>query len=833
MMEQLEPSRRSASHGAFRKSSYIHGSLDSRAVSSQGPPRARWCGNENTNLVSRPSTIASKLEITTETRNISVSSNTTVAWARPVHLPLQPRTNCSDKIAINPLNPESATTPWLQDDRQRLPSYRNTNPSVVSTYNPGNHENALSYSYSPLGDSGRRSYSMTSCDLRPPNERSTGSLRCQLSGLPPQPFPTLPRSTRLRRHGLRPLLLSPAQTRCVDHGGIVGTDRISHRTVRGSYNAAHPPSVRQLPLIQSRSEASCLAQALLNHDGTNGSPDPPSTLSAPMAFRGSRIHDYFEADLLDQGPRTSSITSIAEAYQDLRASVTPQSGSFYYDYTEDFDNTPSESMCHPRALDQGLDAELGDGTADPPEAGDMTPPSSSNDMSVKTLPVIRTIYESCPGQPRNAYSAPDIGDCQRLCTSQLVFGQNSRDALDFINLDEKYSSTSTSPGRRIEGAVVLGDNDPGLGIKGLHTQASNEAIRRRNFKSPAPMSSNDQFPVGADRTLHPPGRSETPILAPKPISPAFRLEANNHKTSRLMKRLPSLSDGQTKCTSTMGDPFFNENDFPVLPTPLSRSNLTTPQSPLGTPLPFNTLGENEDNLAQGDLNGHEVGRGVVPNSMPILGDSSSVALVVPCSFSCCHTGGRMEQGCIGNEFTETWTDKFCTGKPTNTTKSQSKRKLLPGGLTEPSKDCHGIMSSPDSRILDEGCNIPPEKFGVQTAEACVSNQPRYPPLPTDHPNIHESTAAIPRVGASFFSNSSSDEPVRAGLKRRLSDFRARLVEPRRHKDVPVTSSSAVQASGGVAAKSKSTSAVDRGIWWKVSVWMKTAKLAVTTRARKK
>ena len=224
-MEHLETSRRSASHGAFKKTSYVHGSLDSRAVSSQGLPRARWCGNENTNLRSQPSPIASKLEVTTETRNIGVS-NTTVAWARPVHLSLQPRTNCSDKIAINPLNPESATTPWLQDDRQRLPSYRNTNPSVVSTYSPGSHEYALSYL--PLGDSGRRSYSMTSCDSRPRNERSTGSLRCQLSGLPPQPFPTLPRSTRLRRHGLRPLLLSPAQTRCVDHGGIVGTDRISH-----------------------------------------------------------------------------------------------------------------------------------------------------------------------------------------------------------------------------------------------------------------------------------------------------------------------------------------------------------------------------------------------------------------------------------------------------------------------------------------------------------------------------------------------------------------------------------------------------------------------------
>lgn len=574
-----------------------------------------------------------------------------------------------------------------------------------------------------------------------------------------------------------------------------------------------------------------------------------------MAFRGSRIHHYFEADLLDQGPSTSSITSIAEAYQGLHASVTPPPGSFYYDYTEDFDNTPSESMCHPGALDQDLDAELGDGTADPPEAGNMTPASSSNDVSVKTLPVNRTIYESCPGQPGNAHSAPDVGDSQRLCTSQLVFGQNSRDALDFINLDEKYSSTSTSPGRRIEGAVVLGDNDPGLGIKGLHTQASNEAIRRRSFKSPAPMSSNDKFPVGDDRTLHPPGRSETPILAPKPISSAFRLEANNHRTSRLMKRLPTLSDGQTKCTSTMEDPFFNDIDFSVLPTPLSRSNLTTPQSPPGTPLPFNTWGENEDNLAQGDLNGHEVGSGVVPNAMPILGDSSSVALVVPCSFS--YTGERMEQGCIGNEFTETWTDKICAGKPTNTTKSQSKLKLLPGGLTEPSEDRHGIMNSPGSRTLDEGCNIPPEKLGVQTAEGCVSNQPIYPPLPTDHPNIHESTAAIPRVGASFFSNSSSDKPVRAGLKRRLSNFRARLVESCRHKDVPVTSSSAAQASGVVAgeageaggvvptfaldstrpirgtAKPKSTSAVDQRLWRKVSVWVKTAKLAVTTRARKK
>ncbi|RSL72823.1 hypothetical protein CEP54_000773 [Fusarium duplospermum] len=131
----------------------------------------------------------------------------------------------------------------------------------------------------------------------------------------------------------------------IDYSRMVGIDRVSQRTVHWSHKPRGHRGHHMYPPLSLRPDFSRSTSSLPSHP----SPGPyqygpgPGRSRTPnrMQYWGPRPQ-YRQTSSSDHSIRSASLTSIVEMYQGmpLDTNMPPArgTGSFYYDYTEEFEN---------------------------------------------------------------------------------------------------------------------------------------------------------------------------------------------------------------------------------------------------------------------------------------------------------------------------------------------------------------------------------------------------------------------------------------------------------------------------------------------------------------
>ncbi|KAL6788289.1 hypothetical protein J3E68DRAFT_416489 [Trichoderma sp. SZMC 28012] len=353
--------QRSASHSSLR-SQYRY---QTRMINytNPRPPAQRYplrSVNENVALLRSPDPLESMLKTTTETGDIGIFSigpnSSSAAFARPKRSRSHPReANLPLPARFSGYDDGYYCRP---DSPKRLRSYRDTTSEIISLYGSESQKTLLS-SVSPTSiDDDPRSYSMTTTSSkRIPSQKSTGTLQSQSSGggfqRPRSPFPY---PTRLKRPGVRPASPALRENGDIDYSRMVELDRFSQRTIHGSYKPTynHGPR-RPLPMAfrpdVNRSTSSLPSRTL--HSPYLYAPVPcyargPNS-SLPWGF--ARQPNRHQRGSIDQSTRSASLTSIVEMYDRPMTSNSncapppvQSPGSFYYDYSEQFEDQPPWDM---------------------------------------------------------------------------------------------------------------------------------------------------------------------------------------------------------------------------------------------------------------------------------------------------------------------------------------------------------------------------------------------------------------------------------------------------------------------------------------------------------
>ncbi|KAH7359049.1 hypothetical protein B0T11DRAFT_285651 [Plectosphaerella cucumerina] len=287
------------------------------------------------------------LKTTTETGDIGIFSISYSPFPVPGHSRQVSRSRPSLDDSISTrlgLRERHETT--HRDDRRRLPSYRDTASEIISLYGSNSRSHTSYGVRSPaFDDPERRSYSMVTTS--PSRDRSLHQGGSDFLQRPRSPFPY---PTRLRRPGVRPSSPALTENGSVDYSRMVGIDRVSYRTVHASYRAVYPQGHRQAPPVSMRPDARRPPYCLPSSSTTPALPrnqrrQGPRRQSGTSQSSG-RLSDSNRTFSCDQSIRSSSLTSIVELYrrpasaQSTFRSLRPE-GSFYYDYSEGFDDCPA------------------------------------------------------------------------------------------------------------------------------------------------------------------------------------------------------------------------------------------------------------------------------------------------------------------------------------------------------------------------------------------------------------------------------------------------------------------------------------------------------------
>ncbi|KXH67106.1 hypothetical protein CSAL01_01383 [Colletotrichum salicis] len=351
-MENVHVQRRSASHGSLRSSYKSH----ARPPIGYGLPRRPLRSvNENASLLPSPGPLESMLKTTTETGDIGIFSIKPIAPAATVHQCARSRTGLDvDTIFRSESRASDRTN--SRAGRRWQSSDRDTNSEIISMYGSEGPPSSFSSSFSPRIDGlYQRSYSLTTCGSRKlSSSKSSGTLQSHSSsGVLQRPRSPFPYPTRLKRPGVRPSSPALTENGLVDYSRMVEIDRISYRTVHGSYKPTFPQTQRLGPPNAFRGG---INQSMPSLPCSNSFVSPTGSA---LRCRGS--HNPWRNELAsrpqrpstDHSVRSSSLTSVIEMYYrspsnsepNLSRTIRP-AGSFYYDYTEGFE-TP-EHQTDPR-----------------------------------------------------------------------------------------------------------------------------------------------------------------------------------------------------------------------------------------------------------------------------------------------------------------------------------------------------------------------------------------------------------------------------------------------------------------------------------------------------
>ncbi|POR36155.1 Uncharacterized protein TPAR_03639 [Tolypocladium paradoxum] len=359
-MDIAQARQRSASnsslHNAYKTQSRLVSSTSSARPPSQRRPLRSV--HENSALLRCPGPLESMLKTTTETGDIGIFSIKAGASPATYHQPPRQRPYLGDASLLPPARPRLYEDNHSPDEHRRLRSYRDTTSEIISLYGSDNQQYWMRPA-SPILDDGHRSYSLTTCSSsrQIPSQKSSGTLQSHSSGSglqrPRSPFPY---PTRLKRPGVRPSSPALAENGGVDYTRMVELDRVSQRTIHGSYKPTYAHGPKRPPPLSLRADANRSTASL----PSKASPGPyhfgpgPSRIRTPSSSLSgmSRPYDRHRAGSTDHSVRSASLTSIVDMYQRpiTAGSTGPplrSGGSFYYDYSEEFDK--------PAPLNPGMD----------------------------------------------------------------------------------------------------------------------------------------------------------------------------------------------------------------------------------------------------------------------------------------------------------------------------------------------------------------------------------------------------------------------------------------------------------------------------------------------
>ncbi|KAK2612452.1 hypothetical protein QQS21_001556 [Conoideocrella luteorostrata] len=354
-MDMARSRLRSTSNGSLHNTYTAYGShippsssIPRGQVSTQRRPLRNV--SQNSILPPSPGPLLSMLKTTTEMGNVGAfplqhqqSPGTSLAYHRG------PR---PDLVAATPprYNHKKCENFYYTDDHRPLRSYRDTTSEIISLYGYDNQPIYVAPGSPIMDDNSHRSYSITTNGSRHlPSQKSSGNLQSHSSGgglqRPRSPFPY---PTRLKRPGVRPSSPAVANNGSVDYSRMVELDRVSQRTIHGSYKSNSSNWPRRPPPLSLRSEFNRSTASLPSRvspgpyyhgSGSHRSRTPSSSQSG--ASRYGRFEQQARIPA-DRGERSPSLTSIVGMYR--RPSTTKASGpptqmisQFYYDYSEDFD----------------------------------------------------------------------------------------------------------------------------------------------------------------------------------------------------------------------------------------------------------------------------------------------------------------------------------------------------------------------------------------------------------------------------------------------------------------------------------------------------------------
>ncbi|KZL85160.1 hypothetical protein CI238_02986 [Colletotrichum incanum] len=357
-MENVHAQRRSVSHGSLRSSYKSHDRLNVGHNLLRRPPLRSV--NENASLLPSPGPLESMLKTTTETGDIGIFSIKPVAPATTIHHYARSRSGL-DVGSIFGTDPAASDGTVPRAERRRRGSACDTNLEIFSMYGSEGPPSSLPSSLSPRNDRMcQRSYSLNNCGSRHLSSHiSSGTLQSQSSsGILQRPRSPFPYPTRLKRLGVRPSSPALTENGLVDYSRMVEIDRISYRTVHGSYKPTFPQPQRLVPPLAFRPGVNQSMPSL---------PYPTSLVSPTESIVRDRGYKDWDIGPLNrtrrpstnQSVRSSSLTSVIEMYcrppstsdSNLQRTIRP-AGSFYYDYTEGFESPDpqadhSDSMAAP------------------------------------------------------------------------------------------------------------------------------------------------------------------------------------------------------------------------------------------------------------------------------------------------------------------------------------------------------------------------------------------------------------------------------------------------------------------------------------------------------
>lgn len=223
--EQLRVARRSASHGALGTSYGAH----MRASPDSGhhlPPFKPLRSIREHTFLDPAASADGMLRKTTETGNIGIFS---ISARKP--RALRPRASLGDLRQPHRPFLRGSDRHSGQDDRRKLPSYRDSTSEIISMYGSENHSSSKSMSGTlspPWDDSGQRSFSMTTCGSKSYSvPRNYGTQQAQdFHAKGQRPRSPYPYPTRLPRPGVRPSSPALKENGFVDYSKMVAIDRI-------------------------------------------------------------------------------------------------------------------------------------------------------------------------------------------------------------------------------------------------------------------------------------------------------------------------------------------------------------------------------------------------------------------------------------------------------------------------------------------------------------------------------------------------------------------------------------------------------------------------------
>ncbi|KID66457.1 hypothetical protein MAN_04738, partial [Metarhizium hybridum] len=318
----------------------------------QKPHQRRALRNASLNSILPPSPgpLTSMLKTTTETGDISVFSIQPSVTPAAYHQHPRARPDMLEGTTPPKYTPRKGENFYYADDHRHFRSYRDTTSEIISLYGYDNQAFYMTPGSPMFDDISHRSYSITTNSSRQlPSQKSSGTLQSQSSrsGLqrPRSPFPY---PTRLKRPGVRPASPALAENGCIDYSRMIELDRVSQRTVHGSYNSTYNNWARRPPPLSLRPDFNRSTASL----PSRASPGP--YYSGPISHRartpgssqsGASRYGRFERHArmpVDRCGRSPSLTSIVDMYRrpsTAKGSGQPPqlAGSFYYDYSEDFD----------------------------------------------------------------------------------------------------------------------------------------------------------------------------------------------------------------------------------------------------------------------------------------------------------------------------------------------------------------------------------------------------------------------------------------------------------------------------------------------------------------